>query len=106
MTSEITPQPETHERSWKGKVRHGTISGHRKHTEEGTMCVPCFEAKKAYDAERKDVPRHRMRARGMAKAQSVALARLKAAHPDEYRRYYEEAKDEVLPIYEAMAEPD
>jgi hypothetical protein len=77
-------------------VRHGTTSGWRRHQTLGQRpCDPCYQAKQAYDHRYATAGDTQRKRRLGAKAQSLALQRLKAQYPGEYRAYYEEAKRQL-----------
>jgi hypothetical protein len=78
------------------KVRHGTASGWRKHQTLGEApCPACCAAKAAYDARRQGTPGRTRQSRDHSKAQGRAYSRLAHLHPDDYRRFYEQAKAEI-----------
>jgi hypothetical protein len=75
-------------------TRHGTTSGWRKHYDlEEEACDACRAAKARYDWERKNATEVKRMARNRAAAQQKAITRLTRAHPEEYKKYYEEEKE-------------
>ena len=80
-----------------GKTRHDTPSGYRRHQIEGTdPCVPCFQAKQAYDRRLLSADDRALRNRLNAKAQGLAHAELRRKHHDEYREVYTRERARLL----------
>jgi hypothetical protein len=79
------------------RTRHGTPSGWSKHMKDGERpCDPCYRAKAEYDHGRRAIPEQTLRSRQAAKAQQMALRRLKDMHPAIYAALYAEAKAAVM----------
>ena len=79
------------------RVRCGTASGYRTHQKhQERPCDACTLAKKEYDARRMAATSLMVKNRLSAKAQGIALRRLKDAHPHEYHGLYDLAKLEVF----------
>ena len=79
------------------RVRHGTTSGHRKHTDMNQEpCESCRTAKAQYDARRLDIPENTQRNRIRAKAQNQALQELRRLHENLYRVLYRKHADRLL----------
>lgn len=91
------PETEPGEAFEKSKTRHGTISGWRKHQQDGTEpCTSCNEAKASYDKRWRDIPENTLRNRLNAKAQGRALTTLRKKYAVEYKALYDEAVTALL----------
>lgn len=78
-------------------VRHGTRSGWALHQSLAERpCTPCYLAKKNYDKAQKLAPERKRKARLNAAAQGKAYVALAHAHPEEYRKAYQEAKARIF----------
>lgn len=76
-----------------GQERCGTNSGYARHQVLGEKpCDACCRAKSAYDKRWRSAPKRTQQSRLAAKAQSVALQRLRLAHREEYDALYAEEK--------------
>lgn len=80
-----------------GDIRHGTTAGATRHSNLGEPpCDACRAAKSAYDKEWRSVSGAVQRGRIHAKAQRLALKKLKDAHLAEYRSYYIHFRDQLF----------
>lgn len=77
------------------KTRHGTTSGwslHQKRSER--PCDACYQAKASYDRTIRDKDVKQRRIKVASRAQAYANKMLKQSHPEEYREYYLQSKEQ------------
>lgn len=84
-------------RERKNAARCGTKSGYGAHRRRREPpCVPCKQARAAYDKARQANPDAAWKVRLNSRAQAQALQALRLRHKDEYAALYKRAKQDLL----------